>query len=57
MEETLIKQNPDLYLKAGDINAKFLYVTKKNTRNMVIEVNAQTRKLLLQTSQVLLDDL
>ena len=45
---TVIKQNPDLYLKAGDINAKFNYVTKKHTQNLVVEVNAQTRKLLLQ---------
>jgi len=48
IEGTLIKQNPDLYLKAGDINAKFNYETKKHTRNLVVEVNAQTRKLLLQ---------
>ena len=47
-DETLIKQNPDLYLKAGDINAKYNYETKKHTRNLVVEVNAQTRKLLLQ---------
>jgi hypothetical protein len=48
IEGTLIKQNPDLKLKAGDINAKFQYETKKNTWNLVVEVNAQTRKLLLQ---------
>ena len=48
IEETLIKQNPDLLLKAGDINPKYNYETKKHTRNLVVEVNAQTRKLLLQ---------
>ena len=48
IEETLIKQNPDLHLNAGDINAKFNYETKNHTRNLVIEVNAQTRKLILQ---------
>jgi hypothetical protein len=47
-EGTLITQNPDLNLKTGDINAKFSYGTKKRARNMVIEVTAQTRKLILQ---------
>jgi len=47
-EGILITQNPDLYLKAGDINAKFNYETKNHSRNLVVEVNAQTRKLLLQ---------
>jgi hypothetical protein len=47
-EGNLIMQNPDLYLKAGDINAKYIYETKKHSRNLVVEVNAQTLKLLLQ---------
>jgi hypothetical protein len=48
IEGTLIKQNPDLYLKAGDINVKYNYETKRHPRNVVVEDNAQTRKLLLQ---------
>ena len=48
IEETLIKQNPALFLKAGDINPKYNYETKKHTRNLVVEVNAQTRKILLE---------
>jgi len=48
IEGTLIKQNPDLNLKAGDIIAKYNYETKKQSLNLVIEVNAKTRKLLLQ---------
>jgi len=48
IEETLIKQNPELYLQPGDIIPKFCYTTKKLTRNLVIEVNAQTRKSLMQ---------
>jgi hypothetical protein len=48
IEGTLIAQNPDLKLKSGDINAKFSYETKKHIQNLVIEVSAQTRKLLLQ---------
>jgi len=48
LEDTLIAQNPDLNLKKGDIHARFSYVTKKQIRNLVMEVGAQTRKLLLQ---------
>jgi hypothetical protein len=48
IEGTLIKQNPDLYLKAGDITVKYNYETKRHTRNLVVEVKAQTQKLLLQ---------
>jgi hypothetical protein len=48
IEGTLIKQNPELYLKAGDINAKYNYETNKYSRNLVVEANAQNRKLLLQ---------
>lgn len=48
IEETLITQNPELNLKPGDINAKFTYENKRHTRNLVVEVSAQTRKLLLQ---------
>jgi len=44
----MIAQSPDLNLKAGDINAKLSYETKKHIQNLVIEVIVQTRKLLLQ---------
>jgi len=40
--------NPDLNLKKGDIEDKFSYVTKKPIRNLVMEVGAQIRMLLLQ---------
>jgi hypothetical protein len=46
-EDTLLAQNPELNLEAGDIIAKFTYNTKKHTRNLVIEVSARTRKLLI----------
>jgi hypothetical protein len=49
VEETMQAQNPELNLKTGDIKAKFLYRTRRNTQNLVIEVGPQTRKLLLQT--------
>ena len=47
VEDTLIAQNPDINLKQGDTKAKFSYETRKHSRNIVMEVSAQTRKLLL----------
>jgi hypothetical protein len=47
VEDTLIAQNPEINLKQGDIIAKFSYETRKHSRNLVMEVGAQTRKLLL----------
>jgi hypothetical protein len=32
IEETLIKQHPDLNLNVGDLNAKFNYESKNHTR-------------------------
>jgi len=48
LEDTLTAQNPDISLNKGDINAKFCYTTRKQNRNLVMEVGAQTRKLLIQ---------
>jgi len=48
LEDTLLAQNSDLNLKTGDIVAKFMYETKKRIRNLVLEVGAPTRKLLIQ---------
>jgi hypothetical protein len=48
IEETIIAQNPELTLNKGDINAKLSYVTKRHTRNLVIEVSAPTQRLLIQ---------
>jgi hypothetical protein len=48
LEDTLMAQNPDLNLKKRDIKAKFSYKTKKQICNLVMEVGARTRKLLLQ---------
>jgi len=53
IEETLLAQNPELNLKTGDITAKFSYETKIRYRNLGIEVNAQTRKLLIQNMLIL----
>jgi hypothetical protein len=48
LKDTLLAQNPDLNLKKADIKVKFSYKTKKQIRNLVMEVGAQTRKLLVQ---------
>jgi hypothetical protein len=48
IEETILAHNPEFNLNKGDINAKFSYVTKRHTRNLVIEVSARTRRLLTQ---------
>jgi len=47
-EDIIIAQNPDLKLQEGDIQTKFTFKTKRKTRNLVIEVNPQTRRQLLQ---------
>jgi predicted DNA-binding protein len=48
VEDTVLAQNSDINLKQGDTNPKFSYQTKKHGRDLVIEVEAGTRKLLLQ---------
>ena len=47
-EETLTIQNPELDLKNGDIRAKFCYTIKRKARNLVVEVDSETRKKLMQ---------
>ena len=47
VEDTLLNQNPDLGLIKGDIDAKFDFTTKNKNRNLVIEVEAKVRKVLL----------
>jgi hypothetical protein len=48
IEDRILMQNADLNLRKGEIVAKFSYVTKKMNRNLVVEVGADTRKILLQ---------
>ena len=47
VEDTIIAQNPELNLNKGDISAKFTYVTKRQARNLVIEVAAGTRRQVI----------
>jgi hypothetical protein len=49
LEDTLLMQNPDIGLTKGDIDAKFAFTTKNKNRNLVIEVEARVRKILLQS--------
>jgi hypothetical protein len=49
LEDTLLMQNPDIGLTKGEIIAKFEYLTKKKNKNVVIEVEARARKMLLQS--------
>jgi hypothetical protein len=46
VEDTIIALNPKFNLRKGDINAKLTYVTKRRTRNIVMEVSADTRRLI-----------
>jgi hypothetical protein len=48
VEKTLTLQNPELDLKKGDFRAKFCYTTKRETRNLVIDVDSGTRRKLMQ---------
>jgi len=48
IEDTLLAQNQELSLKTGYIAANVSYETMRRTRNLVIEVSAQTRKLLIK---------
>jgi len=48
IEETLIKQNTEINIQEGSIVPKFIYTTKRGTRNLVVEVDSETRKKLQQ---------
>jgi hypothetical protein len=47
--QTIREQNLELQLKDTDITAKLIYRMKRNTRNLVIEVNSQTWKKIMNT--------
>jgi hypothetical protein len=48
-ESIIQTQNPSLDLQAGDILPKYIFATKRETRNLVIEVLPQARRQILQT--------
>ena len=45
IEDTLMAQNPEIGIGKRETIPKFAYETKRHTRNVVIEVSAQTRTL------------
>jgi hypothetical protein len=47
LEDTLLTQNPDLGLTKGDIIAKSDFTTKNKNSNLIIEVEAKIKKILL----------
>ena len=47
IEDTLMAQNPEIGVGKREIIHKLTYETKRHTRNIVIEVSAQTRKKLI----------
>ena len=49
IENNMLVQNPDLGLSKGDIDAKFIYVPKNKHRNMLVEVGARNRQILITT--------
>jgi len=49
IEDTLLNLNPDLGLIKGNIDANIDFRTKNKNRNLVIEVEAKVRKILLLT--------
>ena len=46
IEDTILRHYPELNFQKGSIATKFTYVTKMH-RNAVVEVGAETRKILL----------
>jgi hypothetical protein len=52
-EDIILAQNPDLKLQKGDIQSKFIFKTKRNTRDLIVEVNAQTRSQMVQNKMKL----
>jgi preprotein translocase subunit SecD len=52
-EEIILALNPNLKQQEGDIQSKFIFKTKRNIRNLIVEVNAQTRRQLVQNKMKL----
>jgi hypothetical protein len=46
IKETLTQQNTETDTREGSFEPKFSYTTKRGTRNLVAEVDPETRKKL-----------
>ena len=44
IEDSILRQNPELNLREGSIAAKFIYDTKKKCRNSVVEVTLKPER-------------
>jgi len=47
IEDTILRQNPELSLQEGSIAAKFTYVTKRMHRNAEVEVGEEPGRFCL----------
>ena len=47
-ESIITTQSPELNLQTGDVQIKYVFETRKKTRNLVIEVLPQIRRQLIQ---------
>ena len=45
--QAIVSQNPELNLKENEIKPKFVFEDKKKHKNLVIEVNSENRKRLV----------
>ncbi|KAJ4437652.1 hypothetical protein ANN_17797 [Periplaneta americana] len=48
VREIIISQNPELNFKIGDVKPKFVFTSKRKSRNLVVEVNSLNRRQRLQ---------
>ena len=46
IEDTILRQNPELTLQKGSKVAKFIYFINRKHRNAVVEVGAEIRRIL-----------
>jgi hypothetical protein len=46
--DIICKQNPELELTKGDITTIFIFKNKRNTRNLVIEIDTKTYRIMRQ---------
>ena len=53
MPRNIIAYYPDLKLQKGDIQSKFIFKTKRNTRDLVVEVNVQTHRQMVENKMKL----
>jgi len=48
-EEIILTQNPKLDLSKGDVKSKFIYKSRRDTRNLMIEAGSLVRRKIFKT--------